>query len=392
MDIEKLRRETSGCLEVVHLNNAGAALMPDEVQDAIVSHLKLEGRIGGYEAAESQADSIAAFYPAVADLIGAKPSNIAFTSSATNSFARALSSIPFREGDYVLIASEDYISNQLAFLALSQRIGIRLLRAPMMPDGGVDLDVFREMALRHRPRLVSMTHVPTNSGLIQPVEEVGKICRELDILFLLDACQSVGQLPLDVAQLHCDFLSATFRKFLRGPRGAGFLFVSDRILEEGYLPLFIDMQAAQWVDENRFELSPTARRFEDWEMPYALIQGSKIAAGYASALGVENMAAHNRILTEHLHNALHTIGLPTYDPKGRRCAIVTTTVPHMKPADVLAALRHRKVNASISYRKYAIPDMDRKGIPWALRLSPHYYNTTGDIDFAVECLWEMIKK
>ena len=354
-------------------------------------HLDLESRIGGYEAADLQAASIGGFYPAVAALIGAQPHQIAFASSATNAFARALSSVPFRPGDSVLIASEDYISNQLALLSMCRRLGIRLLRAPMTADGGVDLDAFREMAKRHQPRLVSLTHVPTNSGLVQPAEEVGRICREIDAVYLLDACQSAGQLPLDVRGLRCDFLSATFRKFLRGPRGAGFLFASDRVLQEDFTPLFIDMRAADWTDDDVFRIQPTAKRFEDWEMPYALVEGGKEAARYATALDSSGIQKVLHRLTETLQASLQDIGLQTFDPTGRRCAIVTTTLPGKSPEATLHRLRDQGINASISYRSYALPDMKRKNLDWVLRLSPHYYNTEEEIRTAADCLREWMK-
>ncbi|MFM7195133.1 MAG: aminotransferase class V-fold PLP-dependent enzyme, partial [Bacteroidota bacterium] len=297
MDIAKLRAETPGCQSKLHFNNAGAALMPEPVIRAMKDHLELELMQGGYEAADQMAQEIKGFHQAVAKLIGTKAENIAFTSSATNSYARALSCIPFKNGDAVLIANEDYVSNQLAFLSLQERFGIRLLRAPSAPEGGVDVEALEKLAREHRPVLVSITHVPTNTGLVQPVEAVGRVCRALDIPFLVDACQSVGQLPVDVEAFHCDFLSATFRKFLRGPRGAGFLYVSDRILQKGWYPLFIDLRGANWTDPDQFQVRESAIRFEDWELPYALVLGSKVATEYALAVGIKEIAERTGKLT-----------------------------------------------------------------------------------------------
>lgn len=391
MDIDQLRRDTPGCSSRIHFNNAGASLMPSVVTEAMAGHIALEAQEGGYEAADIGKEKIAAFYPAVAKLIGANARNIAYASSATNAYARALSSIPFQPGDTVMVSGEDYISNQLAFLAMSKRLNISLIRIPIEPDGGVDPSVFREMAIRHRPRLVSLTHVPTNSGLIQPAVEIGQICRELGIHFILDACQSAGQLPLDVNEIGCDFLSATFRKYLRGPRGAGFLYVSDRILNSDFIPLFIDMRGAQWTSEDEFIPRGDATRFEDWEMPYALVMGARAAAAYACETGIEKIATRNTSLTERLHSALHDIGLKTYDPVGRRCALVTTHIPGQDPDFLMRQLRSQGINTSVSYRNFALPDMNRKGLPWVLRISPHYYNTTDEIEQLIAVLRTMVK-
>lgn len=386
MDIAALRTATSGCRLKIHLNNAGAALMPDEVAQAIRDHLDLEIRVGGYEAAEMSAAAVGGFYTSTAKLIGAEPHNIAFTSSATSAFARALSAIPFQAGDSILIAGEDYISNQLAFLSMAKRFGIHLLRAPMRDDGGLDLDAFRTLALREKPKLISLTHVPTNTGLIQPAEAVGQICRETGSIFLLDACQSAGQLPININAIGCHFLSSTFRKFLRGPRGAGFLFVSDEVLQRGMYPMFIDMRGATWTEENDFNTAADAKRFEEWEVPYALVLGSAAASALAVEVGISSITERNAALTEHLHAALERIGWSTFDPPGRRSAIVTTHLPGTEPKRLLHHLRENNINASISYRNFALPDMNRKNLDWVLRLSPHYYNTVEELDAAVAFL------
>lgn len=366
--------------------------MPSAVLEAMKHHLELEAMDGGYEAADNAKENIASFYPTVAALIGTEPRNIAYASSATNAYARALSCISFQSGDTVLISGEDYISNQFAFLALSKRYNISVIRLPMLPNGGVDPELFREMAIRHRPRLVSLTHVPTNSGLIQPAEEIGKICRELNILYILDACQSIGQLPIDVKQIGCDFLSATFRKYLRGPRGAGFLYVADRILDAGLFPLFIDMRGAHWAGENEFTPREDAKRFEDWEMPYALVLGAQAAAEYAAKVGIPNISKRNAALTEALHQSLNDMGLETYDPPGKRCALVTTHLPGLDPDMMMRDLRKNGINTSVSYRHFALPDMNRKNLDWVLRISPHYYNTEEEIGELTHALSALMKK
>jgi selenocysteine lyase/cysteine desulfurase len=392
INTEALRTDTPGCREKVHFNNAGASLMPETVIESIENYIRVEASLGGYEAADHKATEINGFYESAARLLNSKASNIAFTSSATNSYARALSCIPFEKGDKVLIANEDYISNQLAFLSLQKRWNVQLIRAASLPEGGVDVEDMKRLMDKHIPRLVSLTHVPTNSGLVQPVEQVGQLCRERDIPYLVDACQSVGQFPVDVQKIQCDFLSATFRKFLRGPRGTGFLYVSEAILKKNWEPLFIDMRGADWTGDNEYKIRADARRFEDWELPYALLLGSKSALDYALSIGLENIQAKNKILCERFRQGTGTIkGLALLDLGKERCSIITVRIPRWQPKDLLEALRKQNINTSISYRDFALIDFKKKGVDWALRVSPHYFNTEEEIDILLNALRELVK-
>ena len=390
MNIDLLREETPGCQHCLHFNNAGASLPPVQVTRAMQDYLNQESLTGGYEMAEARADEIARFYDQAAKLIGAKPRHIAFTSSATNAFARALSCIPFVAGDTILIANEDYVSNQLAFLSLQKRFRIQMIRAKSWPQGGVDIDDLKNLMDRHKPRLVSLSHVPTNTGLVQPVEAVGALCRERDILYLVDACQSVGQLPVDINTIQCDFLSATLRKFLRGPRGAGFLFVSDRVLKAPYEPLFIDMRGADWVAADDYKARPDARRFEDWELPYALVTGAAEAIAYALSVGVEEIATRNRLLCQNVLDGIEAIGLRTLDVGAKQSSIITVDMKGRSPEETTGFLKKHKINTSVSLRHYAQVDFTTKGVEWALRISPHYYNTKREIGILVDTLKDLV--
>ena len=391
MDLETLRADTPGASERVHLNNAGASLMPRPVLDAVQRHLELEAHVGGYEAADLRAEQVEDARAAVAELLGAAPHNIAFSEHATSAFAAALSSVPFRAGDTLVTTRNDYVSYQLMYLSLERRLGIRVLRAPDAPEGGVDVMALEELVHRHRPRAVAVTHVPTNSGLVQNVEAIGDICRRKGALYLVDACQSVGQMVVDAGALECDFLSGTARKFLRGPRGAGFLYVSNRALEEGLEPLFIDMRGADWTLDDLYQPAPDARRFETWEFAYALVLGLGAATRYAQKAGVEESGARAWGLAARLRERLAGLpGVRVLDRGPRLCAIVTVHVPGKDPVQIVRALRERGVNTSAVDRTSAVIDFDEKGVEGALRLSPHYYNTEPELDVAVEALRELL--
>jgi selenocysteine lyase/cysteine desulfurase len=387
MNIDTLRHQTPGCKTKIHFNNAGASLMPRPVIDAMLQHIQLEATIGGYEAADQKAKEIAGFYESVAQLLNCKSGNIAFTSSATNSFARALSCISFNEGDSILLANEDYISNQFAFLSLQKRFNIDILRAASLPDGGVDVDDMKRLMDIHHPKLVSLTHVPSNTGLIQPVEEVGKLCEERDIYYLVDACQSAGQIPIDVQKIRCDFLSATMRKFLRGPRGAGFLYVSEKIINQKLEPLFIDMRGADWISADEYSPRMDARRFEDWELPYALVLGSKAAIDLANSTGLENIQQRNILLCDQIRKSISKMaGLRLLDIGPEQSSIITVEISGQKAQEVLQELRNKNINTSVGYRSFALIDFEAKHVEWALRISPHYYNTEEEVETLIQAL------
>src|SRR5438034_993590 len=284
-ELDRWRRETPGCRDRIHLNNAGAALMPQPVLQAVTAHLEREAAIGGYEAEDEAEPRVRETYELLGRLVGAAARNVAIVENATVAFSQAVSAFDFRPGDRIVTTRADYPSNQLTYLSLARRAGVETVRADDLPEGGVDPASVRQLARHARTRLVALSWVPTNSGLVQDAGAVGEVCAELGVPYLIDACQAVGQLAVDVAALRCDFLAGTGRKFLRGPRGIGFLYVSDRMLERGAFPLFLDMRGADWTDPDAFRLADGARRFENWEFAYALVAALGAAARYALAVG-----------------------------------------------------------------------------------------------------------
>ncbi len=392
-DLVRWREETPAVASgLVHLNNAGAGLMPRPVAEAVAAHLGRELRFGGYEAAESEAELIERTYVDVARLIGADARNIAVVENATVAFSQALSAFDFRPGDVVLTTRNDYISNQLTYLSLQERLGVEVVRAADALDNGVDPESVRHEIRRRRPKLVALTWVPTNSGLVQQAAAVGEICAAEGVPYLVDACQAVGQLPVDVGRLRCDFLSATARKFLRGPRGVGFLYASDRVLKAGRHPLYLDMRGARWIEADAFALAPDARRFENWEFAYALVIGLGAAARYALDVGVEEAGRRAGRLARLARERLHAIeGIRVLDLGAELCAIVTAEIAGRDADDVVRALRELAINTSATRREYAVLDMDYKRVGSAVRISPHYYNTEDEIGTLVCALEALVR-
>jgi len=375
----------------IHLNNAGASLMPRPVVEVVIDHLNEEAAMGGYEAADAEAASIEQVYEDLATLVGAHSRNIAAVENATVAFSLALSAFDFRTGDVILTTRNDYISNQLMYLSIAARRGVRIVRAADAPEGGVDPESIGALIARERPRLVALTWVPTNSGLVQPAEEVGALCAEAGVPYLVDACQAVGQIPIDTRALHCDFLSATARKFLRGPRGVGFLYVSDDALGRGDHPLYIDMRGAAWLDDDEYRMIADARRFENWEFAYALVLGMGRAARYANEIGVERAGAYAAGLADRLRDRLSALdGVRVLDRGAARCAIVTAEFRDHPAHEIVDRLREEAINTSATTREYAVIDMKEKQAATAVRISPHYYNTERELRILLSALEEFV--
>jgi selenocysteine lyase/cysteine desulfurase len=396
-EIMAFRNDTEGCKNVIHLNNAGSGLMPNIVTQVQLDHIKLESEIGGYEASALMASEVQNFYIQCAKLFNCKPTNIAFTASATDAYTRALSSIPFKEGEVILTDNDDFVSNQIQFLSLQKRFGVKIVRVNNAIIGGVDLNDLEEKLKKHKPKLLAITHIPTNSGLVQPVLDIAKIYDNYTqqnpnkTWYILDACQSAGQMKLDVTDLKCDFMSITCRKFLRGPRGTGALYISDKALDAGLEPMFIDMRGAEWKRKDEYQQQPTAIRFEDWEFAYSTVLGTASAIEYCLNIGEDKIWEQVKFLSSNLRNQLSQIDRIKVLDKGPEVGgLVTFYVQGSEPRYIVSELLKQKINVVPSFRAFGIIDFDEKGVDWAIRASPHYYNTTEELDIFIESIKKII--
>lgn len=384
-DISRARSETPGADEVLHFNNAGSSLMPQSVLDAQIDHLRLEARIGGYEAAAVAADRVEHVYDAAASIIGAQPDEIAVIENATRAWDMAFYSIPFQPGDRILTARAEYGSNYIALLQVAARTGATVEPVPNDEHGQLSVAALREM-IDDRVRLIAITHVPTNGGLVNPAAEVGAVAREAGVLYLLDACQSVGQLPVDVEAIGCDMLSATGRKYLRGPRGTGFLYVRRDVIPT-LEPPFLDNHAATWTAPDQYTVRDDARRFENWETNYAAKLGLGAALDYASSWGIEVTWERIKALAERLRSALADVpGVVVRDLGVERCGIVTFTVGGVGGQVVKERLAAQSINVTVSRTPSTRLDMEDRGLSEVVRASVHYFNSEAEVDRFVEAI------
>ncbi len=379
--IARARQDTPGCAHVLHFDNAGSALPPKMVMDAVVDHLRLEERVDGYEAAARNHDRTERPYQAIANLINAQPNEIALVENATRAWDMAFYAIDFQPGDRILTARAEYASNYIAFLQVARKTGAVVEVIPSDAMGQVDVSALRAMLedRARRVKLIAVTHVPTNGGLVNPAAAIGALAREFGVLYLLDACQSVGQMPIDAQAIGCDMLSATGRKYLRGPRGTGFLYVRSEVTEQLEPPM-LDLHAATWVDTDRYEIRRDARRFENWETNVAGKIGLGVAVDYALEWGLEAIWARVHSLADHLRRSLSAVtGVTVRDIGAIQCGIVTFTLEGVAAENVKARLAQDNINVTVTTTLGTRLDMQARGLSGMVRASEHYFNTEEEI-------------
>lgn len=386
-DVARARADTPGCATVAHFNHAGCSLAPRVVTDAQVAWLRAEALTGGYELAEQRAGEVAATYDEVAALIGAAPGEVALVENATFAWHQAFWSLGLRPGDRILTADAEYASGFISFLQARRRLGVTVEVLPDDESGQVSLGALAEALADGRGPvgLVALTHVPTNGGLVNPAAEVGRLTRDAGVPFLLDACQSVGQMPVDVEAIGCDMLAATGRKFLRAPRGTGFLYVRRPLLDRTDLaplePAFLDLLGAEWVAPDRFELRADARRFESWESSLAAQAGLRAAVVYARSWGLDAIATQVSAVADRLRARLADVpGVTVHDRGRRRCGIVTFTRDGVDAEAARRALAAQAVNVSVSSPSSTLLDALARDLPPLVRASVHYTTTDDEID------------
>ena len=388
--LTQIREDTPGVNEVIHFNNCGSALPPTPVLETVINHLKREASIGGYEAADEAQERLNAVYDSTAKLIGSQPDEIAVIENATRAWDMAVYGYKFSPGDRVLLCRAEYVSNVIALLQLKERHQIEIIVIDDDEYGQIDL-VHLEQELAKGAEMVTLTHTPTSGGLINPAESVGTLCNAYNTFFVLDACQSIGQVPINVKEIGCQVLSATSRKYLRGPRGVGFLYVEESALDQ-IEPPFLDLRAATWTSDMGYEIVDGAKRFENWETNFAGKLGLGAAIDYALDLTVEKTSIRLKALAEILRSKLASLNeLSIHDQGQDKGGIVTFSIEGLDSEVVSQKLRAQKINTSTTAPGAARFDLDHRGIPTVVRASTHYYNSEEEIDCFVSAVAALSK-
>ncbi len=383
LDVNQLRLDTPATKDLIHFNNAGASLPPAQVLEAVIAYLKEEASLGGYEAEAKYASEFKRIYSLTAHLINAKENEIALLDSATRAWDKALSAIPFEKGDIILTSYNEYVSNYIALLQLQKHYGVKVEMISEDPSAEFSLNDLKNK-MGNQVKLIALTHVPSTNGLINQMDGVSDVAKNSKAYFLLDACQSVGQIHLDVEKIGCDFLAATGRKFLRAPRGTGFLYAREETLKN-LEPMFLDFTSADLKNKS-YLVKEGAKRFENYETSFAARLGFGVAVDYALKIGTKVIEERIQYLAKSLRQKLSNLpGLHVHDIGSQQSGIVTFSLLHLDSFMLAQKLRGRKINVSVSSPAYAL-DLEAKGLSSVVRASVHYYNTEEEIETFIEQL------
>ncbi len=386
-EVALARFDTPGADAVLHLNACGSALPPNAVVETMIEHLRLEQRVGGYEAQAMAADRLAAVTASLATLLRASDDEIAIMPSASMAWEAVVTPLTrhLTSNDEIVTSVAEYAANSLTLLRLHERTGAGIVVVPDDVHGQVDVEVM-ETLLTERVKLIVLTHVPSNGGLVNPAEEVGRLARAYGIPYVLDCAQSIGQMPLSVDDLGCDALVGTGRKFLRAPRGTAVLWVRRELLRK-LRPDRIEFGGATWDSRDRFTLRRDAKRFETWERPVAAVLGLGVAVDHALEIGLDRIEARVTMLAEQFRTSLW--GRPSIvvqDKGARRCGIVSFTASGVPSDDMVSRLATQNIQLSVSSAQSTLLDMEARGLASVVRAGIHYYNTSEDIDRAAEAI------
>lgn len=378
IDAARERTRTPGCASGHHLNAAGAALPTTATLETVVDYLRVEAFTGGYEAARRWSPRSDRTYAALAALSGCEPDEVALMESATRAWQTVVAAMRLGPGDRVLVTRSEYVSNALMLLGLEREQGIVIDVVGTAADGTLDL-VELEASMAGGAALVAVSHIPTFSGLVEPVAEIGALAQRYGVPFVLDATQSLGQVPLDVAAIGCDALVSTGRKFLRGPRGTGVLIVRRPLLDslEPWVP---DVRGAEWNGPRSWSVHDGARRFETFEHAPALRLGLGAAVEQALEHGVDTIFARISELAESLRGRLAGLpGVELADPPAAISGIVTFKVDGVAAPAVVEHLAAHGVYVVSVPAAHAQWELGRRGDDAVVRASVHIYNDERDL-------------
>ena len=389
--IIEIRDETPACKNQLFFNSAGSSLISEKTKQIMISYLQEESVLGGYDLMMENYNKFDQFYVQAAQLIHAKPENISFQGSATDAYSKVIYSIDWKKGDRVLVSQEEYVSNLLSLYRLRDQVGVKIDFIKTDEFGDIDYEYLESELQKTTYRLLAVTHIPTSSGLIQDAERIGALAKKHHVRYLLDACQSIGQIEVDVNKIQCDYLSVTGRKFLRGPRGTGFLYVADHIIKNEESPICFDLNGAIWEARETYRFTSDSKRFEYWEKSYVNLLGLTQSIRELNHIGMKSIAAYNEELSQYFRKSIESIpGVKLFDQGRRKGNIITWMASGMTQEQHMDALEKIGVRFSFAMKKSAFIDFERKELDWAVRFSPHYFNLRSECDQFVDAFSKFI--
>lgn len=386
-EVERLRAATPGCASVIHFNHAGASLPSQATLDAIIEQLRLEALCGPMEAADQSVQARAR--SAAALLLNANTENIAFASSGSAAWGMAFNALgPWQDGERILVGRHEWGGN-LACIAGAVSAGARLEVIPCDETGAVSVSALQQM-IDPKVKLIALTWLPANGGLINPAEAIGAVARQHGIPYFIDAGQALGQLPCDVQALNCDVLKGAGRKFLRGPRGTALMYIKPGFLER-LVPGHLDVLSAPWNGEG-FSVRDDARRFETSEVSVALLAGLANALEEFNHLGATRIRQRIEGLSGQLRERLESVSGLTLHNLGlanQQSGLVAFTLKGWDSVELKQRLAQRGINIGANGVAYTPLDMQARGLDSIARIAVSYLNTEEEMDVLLNALNEL---
>lgn len=389
LSAQSLRGDFPGLATTVHgkplayLDNAASTQRPQAVMDA-VSTYEVEMHANVHRGVHARSDKATAAFEGARErtrgwLNAASCNEIVFTRGATESInlvARCMDQRMDADSEIVLTGMEHH-SNIVPWQQLCERTGAKILVAPVLDSGELDLMALRGL-IGGRTKLVAVTHVSNAMGVINPVAEICNLARKAGSAILIDGAQAAGHIPLDVRELDCDFYALSGHK-MYAPTGIGALYARKPWLED--LPPF--MGGGEMILEVRFDgttYNEPPHKFEAGTPNISGAIGLGAAMDYLAGHGLERLAAIEHDLLQHATERLQAIpGLRIIGTASPKSAVVSFVMEDIHPHDLGTILDHEGVAIRAGHH-CAMPLMGRFGVPGTARASFAFYNTHEDVD------------
>jgi len=379
---------------IIYLDNTATTPTPKPVIDAMLEYFnEYNANVGrGVHRATMRATEVfEAVRKKIANVINCDGDEIAYTKNATESINIVAQGLGLKSGDKVVTTVLEHHSNILPWQRLQER-GVKLEVIGATNDCLLRPEDF-EAAIDKSTRLIATHQVSNSVGSIQPVEEIGKVAKENDVLFLLDAAQSVGHMPVDVRKIGCDFLAAPGHKGLLGPQGTGFLYFRKELGKE-LKPLLVGGGMVEEVGKDRVEFSKPPQIFDGGTPNIPGIIGLGRACDYVLDIGIERIEKRERELTESMMKIAKIGNVSVYGPTdlNKRGGVVSFNVKGLGHHDVASMLDELEKIAVRSGHHCAQPTMKHLGVEGTVRASVHYYNLPDEVAKLVETVGKIARE
>ena len=369
-------------MNFINFNNAGASLLEQSTENEISKYLKLETKISGYYIEQEKKEILNNFYFNAAKLLNCKPKEISFLQSSTYGWNLFISSLTTKKKSNVVIFDNEYGSNYISLINNNFNVRVSKLKE----NGQVSFEDLRKKIDRYTA-LVAVCHIASQCGNIIDVEKLGRFIKNINsnIIFLIDACQSAGHLKLNVKKNMCDALVCSGRKYLRGPRGTGLIFIKDSI-QKNITPKIIDTTKSKIIGRN-LSIFNKENIFETFEYSPSLKIGLSKAIEKYNKLGHKKIELKIKNLSKYFRKKISSNPyVIVHENEKLISGINTFSIKGKGSHDIYSFLKQKKMITSVSTFQTSTHYFKKKKFNDVVRVSFHYFNKKKEVDYLVSCI------